>query len=412
MKIIKIIFFSLLGLCLIASTVIFIFFEVFDTDQLLPQITKKASLIIGRTVSIGHVGFGLSSRGITVDAWPLIIADDPGFTAQPFVKIDQIRLSLDLKALILKRVIHITDILLQSPQIHFIRSQEGELNFQGHDRPIMADSKGAATPEGARNPVEKKLPDGDIKSIRIQDGSISYIDQSQNMPLDIWLNNINTSLNDFSPSQSFQLFFDASPLVFKSISPGKPDSPIFKIMTGQVQFNKDCLRGDIILADGVFKNFNIIKEVLSRAAGNLGGIDSILDNLLSGQLKGKLSAADTAVEKAEVKFTCHDKAVFIEDSLIKTDIFELTAKGSIDEAHNVDMQTMLHFNEDVSLSLVNGLDGLKYLMDDTKRIAIDASLTGDIAHPKYKPSKDFRKKSKKALIEEGRNILGVLLGGR
>ena len=77
----------------------------------------------------------------------------------------------------------------------------------------------------------------------------------------------------------------------------------------------------------------------------------------------------------------------------------------------MDMQTMLHLNGDISAALVNELDGLKYLMDDSKRIAIDASLKGVIPHLKYKPNKDFRKKSKKVLIEEGGNILGVLLGG-
>jgi hypothetical protein len=47
-------------------------------------------------------------------------------------------------------------------------------------------------------------------------------------------------------------------------------------------------------------------------------------------------------------------------------------------------------------------------MDDSKRITVDASLKGVIPHLKYKPNKDFRKKSKKALIEEGGNILGIL----
>ena len=130
MKIIRIIFFSLLALSLIACAGIFIFFETFDTDQYLPQITKKASLALGRPVSIGGVGLGFSLRGITLDAGPVTIADDSGFTTQPFIKVDRVRISLDLRPLILRREIHITDILLQSPQIHFIRSQEGNINVR------------------------------------------------------------------------------------------------------------------------------------------------------------------------------------------------------------------------------------------------------------------------------------------
>ena len=137
--------------------------------------------------------------------------------------------------------------------------------------------------------------------------------------------------------------------------------------------------------------------------GVFGGYDHLKRN--------KLGAQDIAIEKAEAKFSLHDKIFFIDDFLIKTNIFELTAKGSVDQGLNMDMQTMLHLNRDVSAALVNEFEGLKYLMDDSKRIAIDAGLKGVIPHLKYKPNKDFRKKSKKVLMEEGGNILGVLLGG-
>ena len=136
-----------------------------------------------------------------------------------------------------------------------------------------------------------------------------------------------------------------------------------------------------------------------------------IDNLLNGPLKDKFGAEDTLIKKAQVKFAYHDKTVFIDDSLVQTNIFELTAKGSMDQEFNMDMQTILHLNEDVSATLVNELGGLKYLMDDSKRIAIGASLKGVIPHLKYKPNKDFKKKSKKALMKEGGNILGVLFGG-
>ena len=75
----------------------------------------------------------------------------------------------------------------------------------------------------------------------------------------------------------------------------------------------------------------------------------------------------------------------------------------MDQGLNMDMQTMLRLNNDVSAALVNEFEGLKYFMDDSKRIAIGASLKGVIPHLKYKPNKDFRKKSKKVLIEEGGN---------
>ncbi len=425
MKIIKIIFFSLLALSLIVCASVFIFFETFDTDQYLSQITKKVSLALGRQVSIGGVGLGFSEQGITLDAWPLTIADDRAFTTQPFIKVDRVRVSLDVRSLILQREIHITDILLQSPQIHFIRSQEGNFNARSilqegqfvyrHPDPSVILS--AAKDLNKINSLKDSSPLGlrmtkevlhnspfkeyavfsaiNIKSIKIQDASISFIDQSQGMPLDIWLLNINASLNDFS------LSFNASPLVFKGISQGDPDSPIFKNIAGVVQLNMGHPQGDIIITGGVIKNFNIIKTLVetqnfASLPMGFGNMEGFID---------KLGAEDTVIEKAEAKFSFHDKTVFIDDSLIKTNIFELKAQGSVDQGLNMDMQTMLRLNEDVSAALVNELEGLKFLCDDSKRIAIGASLKGVMPHLKYKPNKDFRKKSKKALIEEGGNFL-------
>ena len=463
MKIIKIIFFTFLGLSLIVCTGIFIFSETYDTDQCLPLITQKASFFLGRPVSIGHVGLGFSSQGITLDAGPLTVADDAGFTSQPFIKVDRVRIGLDLKSLILQRKIHITDILLQSPQIHFIRSQEGIFNAQSigqssqsaddqaggesvnlvkiPNRGIVVNSSG----NSGQRPIFNPLKSNQFGFLRIQDASISFIDQSQGMPLDIWLTNINANLNDFSLSKPFQFLLDASlysnspniqgsALVsldlsnrsvefsdlslhtdlshldteeLKGISPGLKDNDILKNIAGVLQLNLAHLQinassgidadGYIGISDGVVKNFNIIKMVLSHTLGVFGSIDSSIDNLLNGPLKNKLDTNDTVIESAEAKFSYHDRNLFIDDSLVKTDIFEFTAQGSVDQGLNMDMQTMLHINADVSAALINELEGLKFFCDDSKRIAIGASLKGEYPHLKYKPNKDFRKKSKKAI---------------
>jgi hypothetical protein len=413
MKIIRIILFSLLALSLVISAGVFIFFQTLDTDQYIPQVTKKVSRILGRSVSIGNLGLGLSLQGITLDAWPLIISDDPRFTAQPFIKVDKVRLWLDLGSLVLRREVHIKEILLQSPQIHFIRSLEGDINARSIGRTArtivvpaprlparqevgMAGFSSSAIQARGQFPIT-------IKSIKIQDASISFIDQNQNFPLDIWLLDINANINNFSFSKPFQLSFNASPLLLKGISPGESDSFISKNITGVVQLNMPYSgHGNIVMTGGVIKNFNIIKTVLSHTIGVFGGLDGIID---------KLGASDTVIKKAKAEFSLHDKIIFINDFLIETNIFELTAKGSVDQGLNTDMQTMLRLNEDVSAALVNEIDGLKLLCDDSKRIAINASLKGVIPHLKYKPNKDFRKKSKKLLMEEGGNILGILLGG-
>jgi len=419
MKIVRTIFYSLLALILVLCTAVFIFFQTFNTDQYLTLITDKASLALGRPVSIGGLGLGITWGQITLDAGPLIVGDDKDFTTQPFIKIDKVRLTLDLMSLAFQRKIQITRIILQSPQIHFIRSLEGKFNFQGIDRlnRLNVIPNNNVIPAKVEDPVKAvariqndnrgQLP----INILIQDASISYIDQNQTFPLDIWLKSINANLNNVSLLKPFQLSFEASPLVLKGISLGDPDSPVFKNIAGVVQLNMShfvtggpgdlVANGDIIITGGVIKNFNIINTVLSHTLGAFSGME----------IKSKLGSADTFIKRAEVKFSLHDKNVYIDDSLIETDILEFRARGLVDQSLNTDLETSLSLNTVVSAALVNDLKGLRYFNDESNRITINASIKGVAPHLKFKPDKDFRKKSKKALMEEGGNILGVLLGG-
>ena len=441
MKIIRIIFFSLLALSLIISAGIFILFQTFNTDQFLPKFTQKASFALGRPVSIGQVGLGLSSQGITLDIGPVIIADDEDFTSQPFIKIDRIRIVPDLKSLILQRQIIIRNILLQSPQIHFIRSEEGSMNIHSlahasvnETEPVSDSPQGEAITEGTmdnrgRRPIIFKISNENnralspiiIKSIIIRNASISFIDQSATYPMDIWLTHIKARFDDLSldlSKRSFHLALlgihaDLSRLDIKNISPDMPGSEVLRNIAGVVQLNLSRLdldassgltsEGGINITNGAIKNFNIIKTILSQTLGVFGDIDG----LLNGSLKSTLGANDTNLQNASVRFSLHDKAVFIDDLTLATNIFELTAHGSVDQGLNVDMQTMLHLNTDISTALINEIDGLKFLCDDSHRIAIDADLKGTYLHLKYKPNKDFRKKSKKTFNAMFRQLFGA-----
>ena len=481
MKIIRIILLSLFALGLIVLTAVFVFYQTFDTDRYLLQIARSASTALGRPVSITAAGLGISSTGITLNAGPVSVADDSDFTSQPFIKIDRIIISVDLKGLIFQHKIQITDILLQSPQVHFIRSVDGRLNVQSIFQeggfidqrskpkdmlhapldPSFGRGLGMVPKVIHNSPLKdsaliQALP---VKSIRIQDASISFIDQNQMFPLNVWLTEANLKINDFSLSNPFPLSFSAcilskvsnvhaSSLVFldlsrrsvqlsdlkvdmdlsrldletlKGISPGISEGSIIENMAGKIQLNiahmdinpaKDpVVNGEISVTGGVIRHFNIIKTILSHVLGVLDGLGVSIDHVLSSSLRDQSSLENTLIDKAEAKFLYHDKILFIDESTIQTNIFEFSAKGTIDRESNLDMRTVLHFNADLSEGLARELEGLKYLYDDTGRIAVGASLRGVIPHLKYKPDKDFRKKSKKMLMEEGGNILGALLGG-
>ncbi len=422
MKIISNIFLSLLALCLVACTGIFILFQVFDASPYLPQLTQRVSVALGRPVSIGGLGLGFSSTGITLDAGPVIIADDSNFTQQPFIKVDKISFMPDIKALLVHHELDISEVIVKSPQIHFILSAEGVMNIHSIRLTKTPSVMAGESVQSSKTAVSVPLPAVNMKPahrtinirrIKIRDASISFIDQTQNFPLDIWLKHINANLNDLSLAEPIQLTFNASSLVLKGISPGSLDSQVFKDITGSVQWNTgdSSAKGGMTISGGTIKDFNIFRTAMSYALAAFGGVGFNIDNLLSTQLKNKLSSSDTNIKSADFQLAYHDKTFFIDKSSIKTDILEMTAQGSIDGGLNMDMQTMLYLNEDVSTAFVSELEGFSVLCDDSKRIAIGASLQGVIPHLKYKLNKDFRKKSRKVLMQEGGNILGVLLGG-
>jgi len=462
MRIIRIIFSGLLAFGLIACTILFIFYQTFDTDQFLPQISQKISSVVGRPVSVGSLWLGFSNRGMTLNAGPVIIGDDPAFTIQPFIKIDEVRLSVDLRSLIFHRQILIKKVILITPQIHFIRSMDRDFNVHA-----VVEAKAPAGDPGWAPKVQNNFVHSRhrqmpivIKFVKIRSGAISFIDQNPAFPLDIWLNDVNVNLSDFSSSQPLHLTFNASlykdlpnvrgeafvfwtgdlsrpafritgfklemdlshldPEWLKSISPEMPRYPMVKNISGLLQLNIAQMTasssgltvdGQINISNGVIKDFNVINMVLSRTLGILGGMEIDINGLLGGQLKNKVNTSDTVIKDAKIGFSIRDKTLFIDTCHIETNILDLDGHGSVDQALKVDMQTMLHLNQDVSSALVNELGGFQGLMDDTKRIAVGAALTGVYPHLKYKTDKDFRKKSRKALMKEGGNVLGILLGG-
>jgi hypothetical protein len=477
MKIIRIILLVLLALGLIAGTVLFIFFQTYDPDRYLPILTSKVSAYAGRPVSIGYVGPGLSWRGLSLDAGPVVVADNPAFTLQPFIEIDRIRMIPDWGALILRREIHFSRVFLESPQIHFIRSREGKINAESLARTGPQNS-GALLPDTAATtaaaldrtgvPIARQAGGGnnrkyslgpfDIKVIKIHDGAISFINQNQSAPLDIWLRNINGKIIGFSLDQPFTFywnacFYSAQPNIHAGaqVTPDKnkrsvvfhgldleadltrPDMDdlagvsslenvrsVFRDFLGVVQLDMSNFglaaakpieaQGEINVTGGVIKNFNIMKMLLSRLPAAFGGKGNF-GNLFNGPVKDKVQAENTVLEKAHAVFSIQDDTINISDSAVQTGFCEFTAKGSVGRGLNTDIRTVVHLSSDVSTALVQEFPGFKSLCDDSGRLAISAGLTGVFPHLKYKPDKDFRKKSREALWQEGGNILAVMLGG-
>lgn len=360
MKILKFVFFVFLAFSLVVSASILIFLQVFNFDKYLPQITKKASNVLSRQVKIGHLGLGFSWHGLSLDAGPVAVVDDANFTNQPVVEINKVCVFIDLKSLVFQHGIHIEEIVLEYPRLHLIRSYDGNLNIrsfgQSNQMPIRSIVVPVITRETKQAPAgrirgEIKTNDffDNIKTIEFHDAAISYIDQNPDMPLDFWLRDFNVEVNRLSLSNP--------------------------------------LKGSIMVTGVLIKDYNIVKIILSHLPVVIGGMGNYID---------QVSSRDTIINKAELDFSMRNQSFMIENLLLKTNILEFTASGSVNPGLDVDLQTILHLNQGVTAMILKQFEGLKYLCDDQNRITIQAGLNGIYPDLKYKPNKEFRKKSKKA----------------
>ena len=405
MKIVRDVFLGVVFLALIVGVGVFIFLGTFGINSRLPQITLQVSKALARSVTIGHVGLAICRDGIALDVGPVVIADDADFTSQPFISVDRVRLGLDAIALISHRQIRITSILLRSPEIHIIRSDQGAMNFESivshAARPAALKPNNSFVESQERKTTVTASPllyVKSIKSIKIRQASVSFIDQNPAFPLDIWVSDINAGVDDFSLTKPFKLSLEARTL---SNTPNVHVNAVVSlndhldVAGSDLTFHTNLSQLDVNQVKGAspelahIENLDITKMVLSHLLGTISEFFTLPDHLLDGEVNGKLT------------FSAHDNAVSIEDSLVQTKNLDFFAKGSVDKALNTNVETVLRLGSDVSLSLAGRVEMLKFLMDENKRIAIPARVSGVFPHLEYKLDKDFRKKIKKAFKKEG-----------
>jgi AsmA protein len=98
-----------------------------NVDKLRPAVQTQASAALGRDVTIGKLELAVFSGGVT--AKDISIADDPGFSNQPFVKAKSLDVGVDLWPLIFSKALHVNTLTLQDPEIHLVKGAGGKWNY-------------------------------------------------------------------------------------------------------------------------------------------------------------------------------------------------------------------------------------------------------------------------------------------
>jgi AsmA protein len=143
----------------IAVVVLIPFFVNADTFR--PRIEDQLSSALGRKIALGYLSFSVLSGSIVADN--ISIADDPAFSASPFVEAKSLYIGVEVGPLLFHRQVNITKLTIESPAINLIGNDKGTWNFSSIG--------GAASQPSTQS--ESVLPDLTVGELKINDGTAS-----------------------------------------------------------------------------------------------------------------------------------------------------------------------------------------------------------------------------------------------
>ena len=115
-----------------------------DANTFRPKLESELTDALGRQVKVGNLSLSLLSGGVTAD--DISIADDPKFSASPFVQAKSLTVGVEMIPLIFSKTLNVTELTLNQPEISLVKSEDGATwNFSS----IGGKSSAPATPQQA-----------------------------------------------------------------------------------------------------------------------------------------------------------------------------------------------------------------------------------------------------------------------
>jgi len=177
-----------------------------NKDRILHQVEQT----LGREVAVQEIGVTVWG-GIGVRLTQFLIADDPDFSTEAFVRAGDLQVNVALWPL-LSQEIQVSRLILHNPQIQLIRDEHGQFNFTSLVR-VAAEGTPQETPPGT-------LQEGDgtssppllflVAFLDIQDGDVRYTDRQAGA--DFRVTQLDLRAHDVSLDEPVRLELDAAVL--------------------------------------------------------------------------------------------------------------------------------------------------------------------------------------------------------
>lgn len=179
---------------------------------------QRVSAALGRKVEVAQISAQLG-WGVSADLTGVTIADDPAFSARPFVSTSDVLAKLELIPL-LARQLRVSRVVLKEPEIRIVRNAQGQLNVStigrksggenlAPEQSEKSQAGGGAINQSPLSEAPKKAPGGagaigvlEVHNFAIEQGKIVYDEAGR--PL-VGISHIDLDLQGFNFTSPFDL---------------------------------------------------------------------------------------------------------------------------------------------------------------------------------------------------------------
>lgn len=175
------------------ALIVIIAMVALPTEAIRDEIVKQAETALKREVKIESLGVGFFPK-IAVNVEGITISNAEGFSAEPFVDVKAVSLSVDFMSLLAFSPV-IDSITITEPKILVEVDPSGKMNLPGGDQPdgsttantttpstpstpATASATTPATPNAAAQPLKLPMP-LDLKEFRIDNASVVFNDMGK-----------------------------------------------------------------------------------------------------------------------------------------------------------------------------------------------------------------------------------------
>lgn len=155
-------------------------------------------------------------------------------------------------------------------------------------------------------------------------------------------------------------------------------------------------KGKTEVKNGVFKDINLIRRVLSRVTG-LPGVGNLISSTLSPRYGAIFKRLDTPYDTLGASFQVEDGRIRTSDLLLKAKDYSVQAKGWIGFDSSMGWNATLFLSPPFTKELMRNHKNIRFLVDKKGRLIVPFRLSGPL--PKLEPKPDIKRLA--SLIQRG-----------